>query len=69
LKIALTGSQKPVPKTHLDILFHPAKIQSVLLPQSQILGIYPSGGFYEKGSPEVANSKEFGSFYYYSERP
>jgi hypothetical protein len=46
-------------KCKLDKYSHPAEIQSVLPPLSKTLGIYPSGGFYEKGSPEVANSKKF----------
>ncbi|MCX5913992.1 MAG: hypothetical protein NTV04_18905, partial [Deltaproteobacteria bacterium] len=33
------------------------KFSQFSLPKNKTRKIYPSGGFYEKGSPEVANSK------------
>ena len=30
------------------------KSSQISLPKSRTLGIYPSGGFYERGSPEIA---------------
>jgi hypothetical protein len=50
------GRGKKPPLTNLSILL---KFSQFYPPESEILGIYPSGGFYEKGSPEVANSKKF----------
>jgi hypothetical protein len=41
-------------KSLLDNLFHPAKIQLVLSPQRKTLGIYPSGGLYEKRLQKLA---------------